>query len=167
MIYAGKRRAAFTLVEILTVMIGLGVVMAMSSLLLTGMLRIQKASKLSLERTAARMALADQFRKDVAGSRALLKKVGDIHSSEACLILRGKSGCIVYRFQEGRVERHDTSMDGTILHRALLGPQADRVCFASVGHNQQLIAVSLEQSADKPQDRRTWLFRATLGGDWR
>jgi type II secretory pathway pseudopilin PulG len=166
MIYHGKRRHAFTLVEILTVMFGLGVAMALGTVILAGMLRIQKASQLSLERTFARSALADQFRTDVAASRALVKGLGDFHSSESCLILRGKSGCIVYRFQEGRVERLDMSMDGTVRHRALLGPQAERVCFISQGR-KPLIAMSLEQSTDKPHDRRTWLYQAALGGDWR
>ena len=166
MIYAGKRRLAFTLVEIATIMVGLFVAMALGSVILAGTLQIQKASKLSLERTYARSALADQFRTDVAGSGAVLKDLGDARASESCLILRGNSSCIVYRFQEGRVERQDTSLDGAVLHRAMLGPRVDQLRFARNGHNQRLITMSLEQSTDKPQDRRIWLFRAALGGDW-
>jgi hypothetical protein len=167
MIYGSPRRHAFTLVEILTVMIALSVVMAMSTVILAGIFRIQKASQLALERTGARFALVDQFRTDVARSRAVLKNLGESRASEACLILLGSKGCIVYRFQEGRVERQDTSLDGTVLHGAMLGPQADRLRFTRDDHNPRLIAMSLEQSADRPHDRRTWLFQAALGGDWR
>jgi hypothetical protein len=167
MIYDGKGRLAFTMVEILTVMVGLVVAMAMSGVILAGILRMQKASQLSLERTSGRSALVDQFRGDVASSRAILNDLGDARASESCLILRGNSRCIVYRFQDGRVERQDTSLDGTVLHRAMLGPHVDRVHFTRDDHNQRLITMCLEQSADKPPDRRTWLFRAALGGDWR
>jgi len=167
MIYNGKRRAAFTMVEIMTVMFGLGVAMAISTVLLAGILRIQKAWQLSLERNSARAALADQFRADVAGARDVLKDFSDVHASESCLILRGSGGCIVYCFQESRVERQERSMQGTVLHRAKLGPQADRIRFTGNDHNQRLIAMCLEQSALKLHDRRTWVFRAALGGDRR
>jgi hypothetical protein len=166
MIYDNKHRHAFTLVEIMTVMFGLGVAMSLGTVILAGMLRIQKTSQMSLERTSARSALADQFRTDVAGSRGLMKELGDVRAGESCLILRGNGRCIVYRFQEGRVERQDRSMDGTVLHRALLAPQADRIRFTWDHGNQRLIAMSLEQSADNPHDCRTWVYRAALGGDW-
>jgi hypothetical protein len=167
MIYKGKRRAAFTLLETLTIMLALTVAMAMSAVILAGVLQIQQASKRSLERTSARSALADQFRADVAGSRGVMKDVGDVHASESCLILGGTSSSIVYRFEEGRIERQNRSLDGTILHRAMLGPPVDRIRFTRDDHNRRVITMFLDQSADKPQARRTWIFWASLGGDRR
>jgi type II secretory pathway pseudopilin PulG len=159
-----QSRSGFTLLEILTVMLGLGMVLMLTSIVLAGTLRLQKASQLSLERTSARSALADQFRADVARSQASPASLGDFKAGDRCLLLRDNGATIVYRCQAQSIERLELAADGMVLRSARLGPQEMGARFSRRGSEGRSITLSLGQNSNRPG--HPWIIQATLGGDW-
>jgi hypothetical protein len=145
-------------------MLGLGMVLMLTTIVLAGTLRIQKASQLSLERTSARSALADQFRADVARSQAIPASLGDFKAGDRCLVLRDNKATIAYRCQAQSIERFELAADGTVLRSTRLGPQEMEVRFSRRGPEGRLIMLSLGQNSKKPG--HPWIIQATLGGDW-
>src|SRR5262245_61620699 len=77
----GRRRAGFTLIEIVAVMAILMVLLLLIASTLWGAVKIERADSAVLHRVMVQAQLADRFREDVRGSVGCLDSFRDEHAS--------------------------------------------------------------------------------------
>jgi type II secretory pathway pseudopilin PulG len=165
----GRRRGrqAFTLLEILVVMVVLAAIIGLIVALLWSTIRVERADAAVMQRLQAQSALADQFREDVARASDAPEAWEEYTAGPHCLILkRGDGGPILYRWEEGRLERIEHTGDGESLRQLPVGGQQVTVEFTRGGTEPRLLALRLLESREPGPDRLLEIA-AALGGDLR
>ena len=106
MIRRQRIRRAFTLIEMVVVIMCLSVLLSLLGTMLWSVFRIQAVATTSFEQMQAEASLADRFRDDVATARESPDLAGDFQASPLCMILRGQDNAfIIYRFLDKRIDR--------------------------------------------------------------
>lgn len=100
-------RRAFTLVEMLIVMLGIAAILGLAFLGLNTAIRLQRADANLFRRTLSQAALADQFRTDVHTASAAPSRWQDFESGPACLILEQGERHIVYYWNGEQLLRQE------------------------------------------------------------
>jgi hypothetical protein len=146
-------------------MILLGIVLFIGILLLAGALQTTQAVAAAHLRMRSAIALADQFRSDVASATEAPDRGEGAVAGPACLVLRKKEGLVIYRWKEGRLSR---SEEGAKRSEAFLplGPNCTGLEFRRWGPENRLITLRLTETGRRTPDRITELS-AALGGDLR
>jgi hypothetical protein len=97
---------AFTLIEVLTVMVFIGIFFAAIAGTILGTLKMEKAESAAYHKMVAQHALADQFRADVAGALSTPETLKEWVKGRDCLILKiSDTGHVVYHWHDGKLER--------------------------------------------------------------
>ncbi len=129
------RRPAFTLVEILVVMAGLGVAVAFGTVLILTTLKAEHTAEAAADRISGRQELVRQFRDDVNQAESAPDKLGDLadlSAGPACLILQmPKGSTIIYQWQKenNKLERIVRTGDKETRSQAPIGLKETSVEF--------------------------------------
>ena len=164
-----RRRAGFTLIEMLMVMFALAVVMAAGAAVLLTAMKSARVGAVTLQRVAWRTDLADQFGADVAAADAAPDRLGDLAAGPDCLILRcpaaGKPGYVVYQVREGRLVRVERDADKDGASRPVPTGVAS-VVFSRPAGERPVLVLRLSETPPGGTVRRSEVA-AALGGDLR
>jgi prepilin-type N-terminal cleavage/methylation domain-containing protein len=163
------RRSAFTLIEMLTVIILLAIVAGLMAMLLRETLNIERGQAKAFDGILHDNALADQFRADVAQAREAPADWDKYHADERTLILALPDGDhVVYRWKGGTLLRSETNKAGTAEHFLPVGNGEVTVQFARAGKDSKLVSLRVDPvRKGKPLTGQTLEFMAALAGDWR
>ena len=161
---AANKRLAFSLIEMLCVILLLAVLGGVTALLLRETLNMERVQAAGFERILQSSALADQFRADVARAEH-----AELQADPQTLTLKTKENDqVTYVWKDGQLRRSATE-DGKQSQRALPvgGNQVD-VEFGRDGVNPRLVRIRLIPLRDKgPVTGQTLEIVAALGGNWR
>ncbi len=103
-----RRRAGFTLMEMVVVMWGMGIALAMGLALIFTTASTNRVGSVAADRIGHRSELARQLRRDVGRAETTLDRIDDFKASDACLILRMPGGSvIVYQWRGKALERRE------------------------------------------------------------
>jgi prepilin-type N-terminal cleavage/methylation domain-containing protein len=161
-----RARAAFTLIEILVVMLALGVLLMLGAVLIGGTLRIRQAASVAFNHLNARTALADQFRADVERAVAAPDRAGSWTAGPACLILRQPhGGHIIFSWKDGRLERFE--LPGAKSQRWSQGLDGVDVEFLRPDADRRLVTLRLSPQRPRRSAAAALEIAAALGGDRR
>jgi hypothetical protein len=152
--------------EMLTVMVGLGVVLVLGTTMLSAGFRLHKAAGVAQQRLIGRSLLADQFRADVGQAIGVLESAARWHASSNCLILRlaGKK-IVIYSWGGKELERWElVGSRTTSRQRVGLDSGCGAVTFARLGQDGKLLVLQLHDSGAKVDNPRQEIA-AALGGD--
>jgi prepilin-type N-terminal cleavage/methylation domain-containing protein len=163
------RRSAFTLIEMLAVIILLAVVAGMMAMLLRETLNIERGQAKAFDAILHDNALADQFRADVAHARSAPEDWDKYHADERTLILAmPDAGHIIYVWQDGTLLRRETNKGGAAEHFLAVGDGEATVQFLRAEGNSKLVSLRVEPvRMGKPLPGQTLEIMAALSGDWR
>ena len=160
-------REAFTLLEMVLVMVTLSVVMLIAVAILTAIMKIGHAASDNYRALVVQSSLADQFRDDVARANAAPATLGKESAGPDCLILRlGKDRHLLYRWQAGRLERSE--LGGSTQRKSTwpLGNERVKPEFVRSGSEPAVIGLRLVET--RPHgSKQSVEFTAALGGDGR
>jgi type II secretory pathway pseudopilin PulG len=163
-----SRRSGFTLLEMVVVMWTLGFALLIGSALLLGSVRMERATAASYHRLTLRSELADQFRADVAQAVSAPDNVDRLTASPTCLILRlAENKHVVYRWEDGRLERNELAGTGTARRRFSLGVDQTAVEFTRAGLDGRVVTMRMSQLRGPTNVERQIAIAAALGGDVR
>jgi hypothetical protein len=161
-------RPGLSLVEMLAIVAGLGMVLVFSASLLAGAYKIEAAAGEAFRRQNSWSALADQFRADVALAQDAPDRWDTESAGQFCLILRKPDGQhVVYAMSDGQLQRSESTKDGNELRRVMpLGWEHGSVQFA---HNRSVGTISLRilPPPGLGPPGRSLEIAAALGGDLR
>ena len=161
-----KRRPAFTLLEMIVVMWGLGFLFLLGGAILAGALRMQQANAATQERLTHRAVLADQFRADVHQATALPEHAGTWTASQTCLILQQAHGKQIVYYWKDRLERIE--LPAGQAQRFNIGDEHTRVEFLRPDADCRLAALWLVRTWPKKSPiARVSVIAAAPGGDLR
>jgi hypothetical protein len=165
-IAAPSARLAFTLIELLAIMAGLGVAIGLLTTVLWGAIRLEKASAASLQTLISRQELADQFRADVAHAEAAPPRWKEHSAGPTCLVLRLDSGRhVLYLWDGVRLVRSELVGD-TMRQRELgLGRGPASVEFRRAGPGDRLLTLRLATPLRDGRKSPSLEITAALGGD--
>jgi hypothetical protein len=161
-----RRRAAFSLIEMIAVMWGLAAALALGMALILAALRTDQVGASTLRELSRRGELADQFRADVARADAAPALLGEWIASPTCLILTAPSGTqVVYRGLAGKVERIIRTGDQESRRPILVGNEDTTVEFSRSSGDRPIVTLTVIDTQFRTA-RRTEVS-AVLGGDRR
>jgi prepilin-type N-terminal cleavage/methylation domain-containing protein len=159
-------RSAFTLIEIMVVMLALGMLLMLGAVLIGGTLRIRQAATTAFNHLNARTALADQFRADVDRAISAPDRAGTWTAGPTCLVLRQRdSGHIIYSWKDGRLERFE--LPGGKSQRLPLGLDGAAVEFLRPDADRRVVTLRLSPQRPRGSDAPALEIAAALGGDRR
>src|SRR5262245_59229032 len=163
-----RKRAGFTLIEMLVVMFGMAIAFGFGATRLLAALRIDQAGAATLRLMAWRTELADQFRADVALANAAPKQLGELTGGPTALILHRPDGAhIIYQWHdEERLERVVRAADGETRRVLPVGAPNVSVEFARGDGTRPLMTLRLVETPPSGSARRVEMS-AVLGGDLR
>jgi prepilin-type N-terminal cleavage/methylation domain-containing protein len=169
----GDRRG-FTLIEMVIVMTCLSLILALIGVTMVECLRIQEQAARSSNELAARSALADRFRNDVAHASAVPDKLQEQAAGAHCLILRtGDGKDIVYRWEKadapgrrGQLERTETAGRATSAQTFPVGDENSSVQFARSAAGK-IVTLRLTDVRPRSGEKHVTEFDAAVGGDLR
>jgi len=160
------RRPAFTLIEVLAVMGTMGIVLLLATATLVGAQRINASAAEIARRLAVQIALADQFRQDVARATAAPDAFEKRRAGPACLILQTADGSgIIYCWDDGQLERTQFLGHKQSRQRMPLGSDRASVEFFRSGPGGRVVTLRLTEPRGKAASRRVIECSAALGGD--
>ena len=99
-----RKRSAWTLIEMVVVMLCLAILLSLLVPVVWAVFRIQASAMESFEQMQAEATLADRFREDVAGSNDVPELAADYEGEPICLIAKGDD-FIIYQFRDGVLNR--------------------------------------------------------------
>ena len=160
------RRPGFTLLEMLVVMAALVAITGVLAVALAGALKLERASAGALDRLGAERDLADRFRADVAQAADAPERWQEDVAGPTCLVLaRGGGRHVVYRWEEGRLERFESV--GKTTHRSEFvlhdGPAA--VAFERSRGGGRLLTLRLFTVRKDGSKQPSGEITAARGGD--
>jgi prepilin-type N-terminal cleavage/methylation domain-containing protein len=159
-------RSGFSLVEIVVVMAALGVLMLLGTSILVGTFQVQRAAATALNQLSERNTLADQFRADASRAIAAPDRADQWTANPTCLLLRqAEGGHMVYRWQEGRLERSRLPSGET--QRLPVGPEGAAVEFLRPSTNRGVVTLRLSLPRSHGTVTPALEIAAALGGDLR
>lgn len=137
-------RKGFTLLEMLSVMLLFGAMLALTATMLTSGFRVERSSAAAYRRLVHQHALEDQFRADVAEATATPEAWEDFEASPDCLILKNADGRhVLYHWHANRLTRLEHDGDQESKRELPLGDARFTVEFIRDG---RLITLRLEES---------------------
>lgn len=158
-------RPGFTLIEMVLVLAGLGIAFLIGTTVLLATVRVDEVNSAANQRLAARAALADQFRIDVAGATSVPDRLEKLTAGPTCLLLRTATGKhIVYRWQDGRLERSESPAPAT---PRPVGPGRIEIEFTRPDRDGKLVTMTLRETRKAPRPPTPFVVTAALGGDRR
>jgi type II secretory pathway pseudopilin PulG len=161
-------RAAYSLIELVTVIAMISIVMSSSTLLFVTMLRSERNTSVAVVEQQTLARLATQFRRDVHQAKsAALTAAGD--GSPELTLIAGTSEPIRYRIAGDRVERMAPVADG--LHRESYRIRHAAWEFVPPAEGSKILSLELKLSSDPGQPRsesaaileKVWRIDAGLG----
>lgn len=159
-------RGGFSLIEVLAVMAGLGLLMLLSVVVLVSVFRINDTARAVQERRSQRTLLADQFRTDVAQATDAPARLGDVVAGLDHLLLRKPDGKhVAYRLAADQLERCEPEPDRGAWKWVPLDPTGVAAEFHRTGAGGRLITLRLTQIAGRGASKRPLDITAALGGD--
>jgi type II secretory pathway component PulJ len=162
-----SRHSGFTLIEIIAVMAGLGVLLVFSSVIMVGLFKVHQASAASQLQLVRHETFADQFRDDVAYADSAPATLDKYNAGPTCLILTRRGSAPVVYFEEAGEWKRRYGPRGQIF-RLHPGPEGTRLQFARSGAGSRLVSVRISLPQLPPARRREPLeISAALGGDVR
>lgn len=161
-------RGGFSLIEVLAVIAGLGLLMILSAVVLVSVFRINDTARDVQERRGQRSLLADQFRADVAQAADAPARLGDVAAGADCLLLRKPDGKhVAYRAVAGQLERCEPEPARGIWKWIPLDPVGVAAEFRRSGPDGRLVTLRVTQTAGRGASKRPLDITAALGGDLR
>lgn len=155
-------RPAFTLIELLTVMVMIGFLFAAITSTILGTLKIEKAEAAAFHKMVSQHALADRFCADVAGAASVPHKWQDWVKGPACLILKSSdSGHVVYHWHDGKLERIENADKKPSKQFMPLGEKKLTVEFVTASDTPKVLTMRLKSPTPRPAVE----ISAALGGD--
>jgi len=167
-----RSRRAFTLTEMLIVMVGLSIAVMFGGVLIVTTLKAEHTAEAAANRIGRQQELAQQFRDDVAGAESAPDKLGDLTAGPACLILRAPTGStIVYQWQKENsvLERIERKGDKEMRKQIPIGRKEESIEFVRPTNRPGEFGVFTLRISEQPKNgpaRRSDLS-AALGGNLR
>jgi type II secretory pathway pseudopilin PulG len=152
-----KRRRGFSLLELLGVLFGLAVLLALFATVFWGLYRVGESSERSATRVRQQALLIDQFRGDISECREAAGLGGDYESSPMCLVERVQGETLIYKWHDGVLERavlRDERRETQVL---AVGADDATVSF---GRKGKLVTMTIASPRRSPL-----VIAASLGGD--
>ena len=165
--FNGRRcQQAFTLIEALMFSVALAMTLVLSAVILVATFRIEAAANETFRRETSWIALADQFRADVAASVAAPDRFDEFMADAACLILKLPDGRhVIYRWVSGQLERVERKPDDEEIRRFLpIGAGRSRVEFRRGAGPNRKVSLQLIESPSWGKERLMMEIGAALGG---
>ena len=164
-----RPRRAFTLLEMLVIMVAMGILIGLLAVTLLGIVRVEGGSRAALDRISIYTRLADQFRADVAQAEAAPERWQTQTAGPACVILRMTGDeYVVYRWETSQLLRMRFTGSAKPVRTVLLTPGRGDVAFRRGGPGDRLLMLSCVESRpqrDKKPATHTLLeVAAALGG---
>lgn len=163
------RRPAFTLIEMLAVMILLAVVTGIMGMLLRETLNVERAQANGFDNILHVNALADQFRADVAQARDAPAAWDNYRADQSTLILAlPDGGHVVYLWQDGKLLRRALGKSGAGEHFLPVGSGNVAVRFVHDENTTQFVSLRIDTlRKGNALPGQTLEITAALAGDWR
>jgi hypothetical protein len=152
-----KRRPGFSLLELLGVLFGLAVLLALFASVFWGLYRVGESSERSATHVRQQALLIDQFRGDIAECREMAGIGGDYESSPICLFERPNGETLTYRWHDGVLERALLRDDRRDTQVVAVGADDATVSF---GRKGKLVTMTVASPRRSPL-----VIAAALGGD--
>jgi type II secretory pathway pseudopilin PulG len=168
LVFEGRGRAGFTLIEIVVVMSMLMVLILVIAATLWGAVKIERADSAVLQRVIVQAQLADRFREDVRKSVGCPDSFRDERASPECLILTtGDDQYIVYRWANERLVRREIRGTAESLLNLPVGGEHIEIQFETSRMDGRLITLRMTESRGVGKSRKNWPLEvsATLSGD--
>jgi hypothetical protein len=164
---AVRCRDGFSLVELLLVLSSLFLVMLVGTAAMLGSLKIEKASRDSLQRLTWRSELADRFRADVNEARSAPARVANLTADASCLILQMPKGTFVaYRLEKQHATRAEFAVEAVPRQWASLGPECAGISFQSSQGPRPVVKLRIDELIGPNNLTRPLELAAALGGNW-
>lgn len=163
-----RGRRGFTLIEMVAVIWGLGILMLIGAVSLIAALKLQNAATSYPQRLALHAAAADEFRADVARASAAPDAAGKFKAGPNCVILRVAADTfVVYRWEGGQLERFE--MDGARLSRRVVAVAKETLAvrFVREDGKGRVLAMRLDFTQAGGERRGETIVESALGGDLR
>ena len=155
-------RTGFTLIEMLTVMVMIGILFSIIAATILATLKIEKTEAAAYQKMVVQHALADQFRADVAAASSAPEQWQDWVNGPDCLILKkNDADHIVYHWHEGKLERIEKAGKKLSKQYLPLGDKKLTVEFIGASDPPALLTLRLKG----PPPRPAVGISAALGGD--
>ncbi len=169
---SGARRPAFSLLEMLVVIVALGILIGLLAMTMLGIVRVEGSSRVALDRLSIYFRLADQFRDDVAQAEAAPRQWQTHTAGPACLILRMSGGdYLVYRWEANQLARSHFPGSGKPVRTLMLARGRGEVAFQRGGDQDRLLELHCTETRlqrdQKPATHTLLEIAAALGGDRR
>jgi hypothetical protein len=162
-------RKAFTLTEMLAVMVGLGFCMCFGTVLIVTTLKAENTAEAAADRVSRRQDLARQFRDDVARAETAPDKLGDLAAGPACLILRmPNNATVVYQWQKEKnvLDRIQRIGENESHKPFRVGPKDTSIEFVRPANGLGVCTLRVGEPAGNGPARRSELS-AAVGGNLR
>jgi hypothetical protein len=164
-----RRRSAFTLIELVVVMILFDVFFLLLGATIWGALKIERSGTAHHDRLRAWMAVANQFREDAAQAIEAPDTLGALNAGPGCLILKmSEDRSIVYRWENGDLWRRTQGVVAAPSQIALpIGDEDVSVAFDRSALENRLVTLRIIESRGAGESRmdHTVEISAALGGD--
>jgi prepilin-type N-terminal cleavage/methylation domain-containing protein len=163
-----ERRHAFSLIELLCVLLLIAVLGVLLAVLLRSTLDVERAQSAGFSKSMQASILADEFRADVNRAENTLPEWQDYQGSVRTLILRTKTGHVIYTAEDGRLHRRAFEGANISSREIPVGGAQVQVEFLRPGPNARTVRLRLHAMArDEPMAGHSLEIAAALGGDWR
>ena len=113
-----RRDGAIALAELLVCLGMISLVLGLGGVCFVEVIRLRGAQERYHQRLDAADYLLRRIARDVRAARGFADSAGEFRAGEATLIIRIQDGCIVYRSDEGKVERIE--LFGASTHRVVV-----------------------------------------------
>jgi len=159
-------RFGYSLIEMLVVMFALTAVMGLGGAVLLTAMRADQVGAATLRGLTRHTELADQFRADVARAMEAPAKLGDLVAGPACLILHTGAEHIIYRWNDGKLDRTVRTGSQETRRPIALASANATVEFSRPAGERPLLTVRVIESPPHGMTRHVEVS-AALGGDTR
>lgn len=158
-------RQGMSLIEVTVVMALLLVLLSLTSTAIWSTIRIERAEAAAFQKTIQHSILADQFREDVANSKATPQEFGDHSAGADRIILAQADGKhIVYSWLGKQVERTEITEDAATTWSMPIGEDL-KVEFARSDSQGELIVIRFFDLRKGMSLQTPVEFAAGLGGN--
>jgi len=155
-------RSAYSLLEILVVIVVLSAMLMIIFVTLAGVMRIEKAEEAAHQRMVDIANIGDQFRSDVGQALNAPRQWGQYEAGPTCLILEhGNDTHIVYQWYKRKLTRLHIQAGITVPR---LMPGSERAQFSVTDTRQCRLRLAAD---DGPSDRFPSDITVALGGERR
>lgn len=163
-----QRRSAFTLIELMCVIVLLTVAGLVLGLLIREIAQIERIQAAGFNRFLETTALAELFRADVGRAESTLHEWQDYVANERTLILKTKDGHVVYLWENDRLHRRAFEKGAFQEREPPLADPNLRAEFVRDRRVPNLVRLRLHRMrGNEIVQGHTLEIAAALAGDWR